>query len=128
MSNVAARFVVNPSSPIETQFKVNVQSTDHNLLQNRDLPDQHPISAITGLQEALDEIPTDYVTDTELESALLEKQDVISDLAQIRSGALLGSTAVQPTELASVAYSGYYGDLLRSLVAVGITGFPNKSP
>ena len=27
---------------------------DHNELINRDLPDQHPISAITGLQEALD--------------------------------------------------------------------------
>lgn len=26
----------------------------HNLLTNRDLPDQHPIGAITGLQEALD--------------------------------------------------------------------------
>ena len=26
---------------------------DHNLLINRDLPDQHPISAITGLEEAL---------------------------------------------------------------------------
>ena len=27
---------------------------DHALLRNRDLDDQHPISAITGLQEALD--------------------------------------------------------------------------
>lgn len=27
---------------------------DHKVLKNRDLPDQHPISAITGLQEALD--------------------------------------------------------------------------
>ena len=29
---------------------------DHNELWNRDLPDQHPISAITGLQEALDDV------------------------------------------------------------------------
>jgi len=28
--------------------------TDHPALRNRDLPDQHPISAITGLQEELD--------------------------------------------------------------------------
>ena len=27
---------------------------NHAILDNRDLPDQHPISAITGLQEALD--------------------------------------------------------------------------
>ena len=26
----------------------------HDRLQNRDLPDQHPIAAITGLQDALD--------------------------------------------------------------------------
>ena len=29
-------------------------SKDHAQLINRDLPDQHPISAITGLQDALD--------------------------------------------------------------------------
>lgn len=29
---------------------------DHNKLGNRDLPDQHPISSITGLQEALDDV------------------------------------------------------------------------
>ena len=27
---------------------------DHNALRNRDLPDQHPISAITGLESALE--------------------------------------------------------------------------
>lgn len=31
----------------------NVVQPYHNILQNRDLPDQHPISAITGLEEAL---------------------------------------------------------------------------
>lgn len=30
----------------------------HNELINRDLPDQHPISAITGLQEALNSVPS----------------------------------------------------------------------
>lgn len=29
-------------------------SSDHNTLTNRDMDDQHPISAITGLQDALD--------------------------------------------------------------------------
>lgn len=31
-------------------------STDHNTLKNRDLPNQHPISAIIGLQEELDSL------------------------------------------------------------------------
>ena len=40
------------------------------------------------------------------------KQDVISDLATIRSGAAAGATAVQPSDLATVATSGSYNDLL----------------
>ena len=82
-------------------------SGNHKNLDGRDLPDQHPISAITGLQNALDTIPTDYVSDAELEAALLEKQDVITDLSAIRSGAELGSTAVQPSELESYATLNY---------------------
>ena len=39
------------------------------------------------------------------------KQDVISDLATIRSGAGKGATAVQPGDLATVATSGMYSDL-----------------
>lgn len=39
------------------------------------------------------------------------KQDTISDLSNIRSGASNGATAVQPSELATVATSGNYNDL-----------------
>ena len=45
-------------------------------------------------------------------SALSVKQNVIEDLSEIRSGAELGSTAVQPSSLATVATSGSYNDLL----------------
>ena len=61
---------------------------------------------------------------SELQNALNAKQDVISDLATIRSGAEAGATAVQPaalsttlseyaktSELATVATSGSYNDL-----------------
>lgn len=37
---------------------IQVMINDHNLLDNRDLDDQHPISAITGLQDALNAIPS----------------------------------------------------------------------
>ena len=78
---VDVRFV-NDTTPIrvtsETQVKsISVKSTmgtdNHNLLSNRDLPDQHPISAITGLQEAL-----------------LEKQDVLTagENIQIENGVI----------------------------------------
>lgn len=39
------------------------------------------------------------------------KQDAISDLSTIRSGASAGATAVQPGDLATVATSGSYADL-----------------
>ncbi len=47
----------------------------------------------------------------ELLDAIPDKQDVISDLATIRSGASKGATAVQPSSLAKVATSGSYSDL-----------------
>ena len=62
---------------------------------------------------------------TDLKNALDAKQDVISDLATIRSGAEAGATAVQPaalseyaktSELATVATSGSYNDLKDKLV------------
>lgn len=53
---------------------------------------------------------------TDLKNALDTKQDVISDLATIRSGAEAGATAVQPAELAKVATSGSYNDLTDKLL------------
>lgn len=56
---------------ITATFK-NIQSstgggtTRHGLLSERDFPDQHPISAITGLEEALRNAGTDFKTDETL--------------------------------------------------------------
>ena len=48
---------------------------------------------------------------TDLKNALDAKQDVISNLATIESGAAAGATAVQPGDLATVATTGSYNDL-----------------
>lgn len=53
---------------------------------------------------------TIHVTSTD-KSTWNAKQDAISDLATIRSGASLGATAVQPADLATVATTGAYSDL-----------------
>lgn len=54
----------------DTKNKAVVVRNDHALLENRDEPDQHPMSAITGLEEALEEKqPTgDYITEAELKT------------------------------------------------------------
>ena len=68
---------------------------------------------------------------TDLKNALDAKQDVISDLAAIRSGAEAGATAVQPaalsvyaktSELATVATSGSYSDLTNKPTIPTTTG------
>lgn len=57
-------------------------------------------------------ITGDLDDQTDLKNALAAKQDTISDLATIQSGAAAGATAVQPGDLATVATSGDYDDLL----------------
>ena len=57
------------------------------------------------------DLQTTYATKTEVTTGLAGKQDTISDLATIRSGAQAGATAVQPSDLATVAVTGAYSDL-----------------
>ena len=71
-------------SPINVDLKLETKGiTEHNLLNNRDLSDQHPISAITGLQDVLnkkadiDEIPT-------------KTSDLVNDNGYITNSALSG--------------------------------------
>ena len=56
-----------------------------------------------------------------------EKQDAISDLATIRSGASAGATAIQSSDLATVATTGAYSDLSGkpSLATVATSGSYN---
>ena len=78
---------------------------------------------VSGLQTeitALNMLSADLVDDTNTTHKFVTttekttwsgKQDAISDLATIRSGAAAGATAVQPGDLATVATSGSYNDL-----------------
>ena len=52
---MAKMFSIEEKPNIKASFKISNEGTqNHNKLFNRDLPDQHPISSITGLQERLD--------------------------------------------------------------------------
>ena len=53
---------------------------------------------------------TGYATETYVSKQLETKQDVISDLATIRSGSEAGATAVQPAELAAYATETWVGE------------------
>ena len=69
--------------------------------------------ATLNLKAPTESAVTSYVTriTDALQTNLDGKQDVISDLAAIRSGAEAGATAVQPNDLATVATTGAYSDL-----------------
>ena len=73
------------------------------------------ISAAGGTTVTVDQTynasSTNAQSGTAVAGAIATKQDTISDLATIRSGAEAGATAVQPGSLATVATSGSYADL-----------------
>lgn len=49
-----AEFSIEQEQPVEASFEISAGGTkNHNELENRDIPDQHPISAITGLENTL---------------------------------------------------------------------------
>lgn len=71
---------------------------------------------IIASKPLIDAVPTQSSTNAVssggVYDALVTKQATISDLATIRSGAAAGATAVQPSDLATVATTGSYTDLL----------------
>lgn len=83
------------SSTPEVEANPVLGVSSHPELSGRDLPNQHPMSAISGLEEVLETKQPigDYATKEELNG----KQDTIEDLDEIRDGAEKGGTAVQPT-------------------------------
>lgn len=85
--SVESVFNVENDDDMDFSAKISGGVSEHDKLKNRDLPNQHPISAITGL-----------------ETALNGKQPVILDLEEIRQGAALGETAVQPDQLSIVIW------------------------
>lgn len=56
---VNADFSLGEHQSIEANFSIDVKNGDHNLLFNRDLADQHPIKAITGLEDSLTSLSND---------------------------------------------------------------------
>lgn len=127
MADFEANFVLGQQTEVNADFSVDVINYDHAVLVNRDVPDQHPMSAITGLEGAI-EGKQDVLTagtgitiennvisttateavwgnisgtlsdQTDLQNALNAKQDLISDLSSIRSGAEKGATSLQPND------------------------------
>lgn len=98
------------------RFATVARTGDYNDLSNKPTIPAAQVNsdwnASSGVAEILNKPDLSvYATTTDLSSGLAAKQDVISDLSTIRSGAAAGATAVQPGDLATVATTGDYNDL-----------------
>jgi hypothetical protein len=77
-------------------------TTNYHLGKQEDTSDNFNMSVITDNMDTIDSVlgnksdKSSTYTKTEVDTALGSKQNTISDLATIRSGAALGATAVQP--------------------------------
>lgn len=78
---VNAEFQVQPDVTFTADIKTETSTRRHEELINRDLPDQHPISAITGLREALDE--SDAKIQTEKEERIAADADLQEQIDNI---------------------------------------------
>ena len=98
------------------------------------VPSDTSFTAATGRITALETTVGDASSGLVHDVAALDesKQDVISDLATIRSGAAAGASAVQPTDLADVATTGLYADLTGTptipTVPTNVSAFENDVP
>lgn len=80
------------------------------------------VSASGVVDQHYDYTSSNAQSGTAVAEAISTKQDTISDLSDIRSGAEAGATAVQPSDLATVATTGDYGDLLnRPTIPAAVT-------
>lgn len=79
---VTANLILGEQTTFNAELSLDVAGiTEHNLLNNRDYPDQHPIGAITGLREALDE--SDAKIQTEREERIAADADLQEQIDNI---------------------------------------------
>lgn len=95
---VNAEFQVQPDVTFTADIKTETGTRKHNELLNRDLPDQHPIDAITGLRQVVDKIP-------QIEQEVAGKQDQLNaqQLEAVNSGITSADVAQIGTSVQSIS-------------------------
>ncbi len=94
-------FTAQMMEVVEVEKVVEVSTDDHTKLKNRDAPDQHPISSITGLQEALDK--AGGAADPDEVAKLVEEYLAANPPA----GSEPGKDGVSPTVSVEIVDGGY---------------------
>lgn len=103
LSNYNDTEIANAVSSLQTQINTLVNDNPSDAINSFN----EIIAFLAGVKDSED---LDNII-ASIEQQIAKKQDIISDLATIRTNASKGATAVQPSSLASVATSGDYNDL-----------------
>lgn len=69
---VNANFDVQPDATFTADIVVETSTKHHDELDHREYPDQHPISAITGLEDSLEQLNDDIIAESERAVAVEE--------------------------------------------------------
>lgn len=88
--------VKRPVAEIEEICKV-VYEADHNKLDNRDIADQHPISAITGLEEALKNAGTGTGESGKIKDVLVDGESVVDEAGNANINGLVKEESFNQT-------------------------------
>lgn len=95
-----------------------ITTGDHETLRNRDAADQHPISAITGLQDALNTkdskiLDLDKKINYESNRAIQNESKLLTSLGDTKTALekLISSTVLQETERAKTVENKLYGKI-----------------
>lgn len=82
-NDVDATFELGDNAPLDALFEINAANGDHRLLEYRDAPDQHPIAAITDLQNTLDQMSeVDAGLRRDLSQEISDRTNADTDLGQ----------------------------------------------
>lgn len=104
---VNADFEVQPDVTFTADIEVETAVKDHDQLNHRDLPDQHPISAITGLQDSLERLSDNIIAENERAIAAEENlQDQIDDITASAVTDIVGGSNIEVERVGSVVSVG----------------------
>lgn len=73
---INANFEAQPDAVFNVDIKTETGTLDHEKLRNRDFPNQHPISAITGLENVLGQLSDDIIAEN---TRAVNAEEALSD-------------------------------------------------
>lgn len=116
-SGVSANFSLRETEKINAVLKIIPTINEHNLLVNRDLQNQHPISAITGLETQLNnKLSTDTKYGSSLSLTINDQTYILTAQLKDQNGDNLGTAQTVDLPLETMVVGAEYDEDTKELV------------